>query len=103
MPVFISHRTADDELARRVALRLKSVHHITCYIDDIDQRLKVASQQKVTRILVDMVNKCTNLLAIITRNTEGSWWVPLEIGVAKQAQRVICSVTNQADSGLPGY
>jgi hypothetical protein len=103
MPVFISHRTADNAIAQQVATRLTHTHGIKCYLDDIDQRLKTASQQEVTRILVDMVNKCTNLLAVITANTEGSWWVPFEIGVAKQAPRVICSMTNQADSALPGY
>ena len=103
MPVFISHRSADNEIAGAVAFRLKSVHQIMCYVDDIDQRLKSASQQDVTRILVDMVNKCTNLLAVITKNTEGSWWVPFEVGVAKQAPRVICSMTNLADASLPGY
>jgi len=103
MPVFISHRTADNAIALQVATRLINTHGIKCYIDDIDQRLKSATQQEVTRILVDRVNQCTNLLAVITANTEGSWWVPFEIGVAKQAPRVICSITNQVDSALPGY
>lgn len=103
MPVFISHRTADNAIAQQVAARLTQHHGIKCYLDDIDQRLKSVTQQEVTRILVDMVNKCTNLLAVITSNTEGSWWVPFEIGVAKQAPRVICSMTNQSDSALPGY
>lgn len=103
MPVFISHRSADNALAQQVATRLTQTHGIKCYLDDIDQRLKSATQQELTRILVDMVNKCTNLLAVITANTEGSWWVPFEIGVAKQAPRVICSITNQSDTSLPGY
>lgn len=103
MPVFISHRTADNDIAQHVATRLFQIHGIKCYLDDIDQRLKNASQQELTRILVEMVNKCTNLLAVITANTEGSWWVPFEIGVAKQAPRVICSMTNQSDLALPGY
>jgi len=103
MPVFISHRTVDNAIAQQVATRLAHFHGIKCYLDDIDQPLKNASQQVITRILVEMVNKCTNLLAVITANTEGSWWVPFEIGVAKQAPRVICSMTNQLDSALPGY
>ena len=103
MPVFISHRSADDAIAKNVAYRLKTVHGITCYLDDIDARLRKVSPQELTKILVDMVNKCTNLLAVVTENTTGSWWVPYEIGVAKQAPRVITSMTNLADSSLPEY
>lgn len=103
MPVFISHRTADDHIAREAYDRLKFHHGIECYLDDIDARLKTADDRQLTKILVDAINKCTNLLAVVTQNTTGSWWVPFEIGVAKQAPRVICSVTNLQDLSLPGY
>ena len=103
MPVFISHRSADDRIAKDVAYRLKNIHGITCYLDDIDDRLRRVSPQELTKILVDMVNKCTNLLAVVTENTTGSWWVPYEIGVAKQAPRVITSMTNLSDASLPEY
>lgn len=103
MPVFISHRTADDQLAKEAFSRLKVHHGIDCYLDDIDARLKTADDKQLTKILVDAINKCTNLLAVVTKNTEGSWWVPFGIGVAKQAPRVICTVTNILDPSLPGY
>ncbi len=103
MPVFISHRTVDNSIALQVANRLKNQHGITIYLDDIDQRLKSSSPQELTRLLVKAINECTNLIAVITTHTEGSWWVPFEIGVAKQAPRVICSMTNQADDALPEY
>lgn len=103
MPVFISHRSADDVIARGVYNRLKYTHNIECYIDDIDDSLKRAGEQELTNILVKKINECTNLLAIMTANTKGSWWVPYEIGVAKQAPRVITSYTNLAEYDLPGY
>lgn len=104
MPVFISHRTADDALARQAASRLRYYHGIECYIDDIDQELKRAQgTSEVTALIVRRLNLCTNLLAIVTANTEGSWWVPFEIGVARQAPRVITTLTNQEDYSLPEY
>jgi len=104
MPVFISHRTADDKLAQQVAFRLKQQHGIECYLDDIDQELKKAQgTPAVTGLIVRRLNQCTNLLAIVTINTEGSWWVPFEVGVARQAPRVITTFTNQEDSSLPAY
>lgn len=104
MPVFISHRTADDRIAQQVAYRLKTVHGIDCYIDDIDAELKRSQgSQGVTALIVRRLNACTNLLAIITPNTEGSWWVPFEVGVARQAPRVITTFTNLMDALLPEY
>jgi len=104
MPVFISHRTADDGIARQVAYRLEYRHNITVYIDDIDQELRRAQgTSAITDLLVQRVNACTNLLAIVTRNTEGSWWVPFEIGVARQSPRAIATMTNLIDASLPEY
>jgi len=103
MPVFISHRSADDAIAWKVYTRLTQTHGIECYIDDIDDTLKRVTEQELTNILVKKINECTNLLAIMTSNTKGSWWVPYEIGVAKQAPRVITSFTNLTEYDLPGY
>ena len=104
MPVFISHRTADDQLARQVAFRLKNVHGIECYIDDIDAlTTRTRGTAAISSLIVQRLNACTNLLAIVTPNTGGSWWVPFEIGVARQAPRVITSFTNLGDSSLPEY
>lgn len=103
MPVFISHRSADDEIANYVYQRLRYKHNIECYLDDIDDTLKFKSEQELTQWLVNKINECTNLLAIMTQNTKGSWWVPYEIGVAKQAPRVITSFTNLEEYQLPEY
>jgi len=104
MPVFISHRTADNEIAQRVARRLKYQHNITVYIDDIDQELgRAQGTPAITGLLVRRINDCTNLLAVVTQNTEGSWWVPFEIGVARQSPRVITTMTNVVDASLPEY
>ncbi len=104
MPVFISHRTADDEIAKAVYQRLRFHHNIECYIDDIDEELRRArGTAVVTSLIVERLNACTNLLAIVTQNTQGSWWVPFEVGIARQAPRVITSFTNQRDSAMPEF
>jgi hypothetical protein len=104
MPVFISHRTADDKIAHEVADRLRIQHSIKVYIDDIDFELRRAQgTPAITSLLVQRLNSCTNLLAIFTQNTTGSWWVPFEIGIARQAPRVITTMTNLVDASLPEY
>lgn len=100
MPVFISHRSADDALARRVHDRLTITHRITCYLDDLDRQ---TTTENITALIVRRVKECTNLLALVTPNTKGSWWVPFEVGVAREAPRFITSFTNLLNSDLPEY
>ena len=100
MPVFISHRTADDALARAVHDRLVRQHGILCYIDDLDRQ---TNAKNITSLIVSRVKQCTNLLVLVTPNTQGSWWVPFEVGVAREAPRVITSFTNLLQSQLPEY
>jgi len=74
MPIFISHTTRDDELAKKVFLRLNRIHDITCYIDDMDKELgNNRGKSSLTPLLVDRLRKCDTLLAVVTENTKGSW------------------------------
>jgi hypothetical protein len=100
MPVFISHRTADDSLAKEIYNRLTQVHGINCFIDDF---MPSTTPEKVTSVILENLNRCTHLMAVLTDNTEGSWWVPYEIGVAEQASRAITSYSNMGCAKLPEY
>jgi hypothetical protein len=89
MPVFISHRTADDAKAQAMAQRLFTRHNIRCYLDHFDPEAKATSE--ITTLIVGRINTCTHLMALVTNATVGSWWVPFEIGVARQGDRRITS------------
>ena len=101
MPVFISHRTADNVIAKTVYDRLTHTHGIVCYLDDLDKEAPYSN--RITALIVDRLTSCTNLLALITRNTKGSWWVPFEVGVARQAPRIITSYTDLPRVELPEF
>jgi hypothetical protein len=104
MPVFISHTTADNAIAGRVHRRLETIHAIECWIDDIDPAVAASrNSARITGLIIDRLERCTNLLAIVTANTRQSWWVPFEIGVARRAPRVISTFTNLPDTDLPEY
>ena len=89
MPVFISHRTADDGKAQALAQRLSARHNIRCYLDDFDPEARTT--REITNLIVGRINICTHLMALVTNATVGSWWVPFEIGVARQGDRRITS------------
>ena len=101
MPVFLSHRLADASLAKRVHDRLVYRHDIRCYLDVLDDQ--ASRTHAITALIISRLTSCTNLLALVTRNTRGSWWVPFEVGVARQAPRIITSYTDLEDSALPDY
>ncbi len=104
MPVFISHRTKDDKLAQNVFYHLHTIHNIKCYLDDFDRFTNEAQRtNRITELILDRLEECSHLLAIVTENTEGSWWVPFEIGVARRAPRIISTFTNLEKSALPEY
>lgn len=100
MPVFISHRTADDAKALALAQRLHTEHNIKCYLDHFDPQARTT--REITDLIVHRINTCTHLLALITNATVGSWWVPFEIGVARQADRRITSF-NASSVALPEF
>ena len=100
MPVFISHRTIDDELANHVYKRLTEVHQIKCWMDSVNAH---SNPVTITKQILDGINGCTHLFAVVTRNTDGSWWVPYEIGVAEQGARAITTFSQLSKGVLPEY
>ncbi|HEM7111335.1 toll/interleukin-1 receptor domain-containing protein [Acinetobacter baumannii] len=88
MPVFISYRHSDRLKALEVRNKLDR-NNITCYLDVIDEESRTTDD--ITDVITKNIKKCTHLLAIISPNTNGSWWVPFEIGEATIFDRRICS------------
>ena len=79
-------------------------HSIPCYIDDIDKELsKRRGKSELTSYLVDKLKKCDTLFAVVTQNTKQSWWVPFEIGTARQLPIIITSYTNLPEPSQMDY
>lgn len=88
--VFISHKNEDSLLARNIGDRLKYHHGISIYLDVIDDRLSQDGED-LAEYIRDRLEECTQLLAVMTRKTQVSWWVPWEIGVATEKRRFLAS------------
>ena len=99
MPVFLSHKREDKPETLKIANYLK-INGIPCYIDVLDPILQ--STDDITSILMRRVKQCTHLMAVVSGNTQKSWWVPFEIGVASELERRITSFElNKTD--LPDF
>jgi hypothetical protein len=99
--IFISHQKDDTEVASEAAKMLIDTHGLDVYLDVFDP--DVAEQGVV---LGDHVHKCivkcTHLLAIVSESTQGSWWVPWEIGIATE-RGIPIAVFSQYRIELPAY
>ena len=95
MSVFISYRHTDRNTASAIARKL-AINNISYYLDVVDDESK--STDDITEVITKNIRKSTHLIAVISTNTIGSWWVPFEIGEATIANRRICSYAINADS-----
>ena len=101
MKIFISHQQADSQLALRISSRLKMNHQIDSYLDVIDSRLSSDGPVLADHIRIQM-EKCTQLLAVVSKETQKSWWVPWEIGVATEKDYPLATYTLDPPE-LPSY
>jgi hypothetical protein len=103
-PVFISHRKADEQVALYVDNHLKKFN-IRTFIDCLDPELQNnQNADKVTEIIIRRLSQCNHLIAVFSQNTQGSWWVPFEIGVATKGDSRIATYTrNLSVSEMPEY
>ncbi|MCB9061403.1 MAG: toll/interleukin-1 receptor domain-containing protein [Halobacteriovoraceae bacterium] len=84
--IFISHRRADETEAKRMATLLQS-KNVNYYLDVLDPMAKTSLD--ITKHIMNNLNKCTHVIVIFSKNTEGSMWVPFELGAAYKADKGI--------------
>ena len=80
--VFISHQGQDLVQAKLAAVVLQDAG-VSTYLD-VDDPAVHGDSVKLEVYLRDIIRSTQALLAIVTLNAQGSWWVPFEIGVARK-------------------
>lgn len=100
--VFISHQGKDLVLARQAAVILQDAG-VSSYLD-VDDPAVHGDSVKLEVHLRDVIRSTQALLVIGTRNAQESWWVPFEIGVAREIGKVLsCRVDKREVVALPSY
>lgn len=99
MKIFLSHQQTDSALALNIQGHLKTKHDIDCYLDVIDP--KFDNGEDIAAHVRTELNKCTQLLAVVSDATKASWWVPWEIGVATEKDFPLATFGGNVD--LPEY
>ena len=99
--IFISHKQEDLRKAIEIGREVTAQAQVPCYVDQLDPHVGSDSADLVTYIQ-EVIHQCRSLLAVVSNNTQASWWVPLEIGVALENQDYIGSY-NTDRTELPSY
>ena len=99
--IFISHKQEDLRKAIEIGREVTAQAQVPCYVDQLDPNVGSDSADLVTYIQ-EVIHQCRSLLAVMSNNTQASWWVPLEIGVALETQKFIGSY-NTDHTELPSY
>lgn len=99
MPVFISYKHSDRDIASNINRQLNA-KGIETYLDVLDEESKTTND--ITAVITKNISECTHLLAVVSEKTASSWWVPFEIGEATITFRRIASFQT-GYSELPEY
>ena len=99
--IFISHKQEDLRKAIEIGREVTAQAQVPCYVDQLDPNVGSDSADLVTYIQ-EVIHQCRSLLAVVSNNTQASWWVPLEIGVALETQKFVGSY-NTDHTDLPSY
>lgn len=104
--VFISHQYADLAFAAQVGNQLKQLE-IDIWLDAEDaatqRAVESGDQQKLAEAIEWGLTNCTDLLALISLRTKGSWWVPYEIGSVRGRGKHLAFFVHKDVSELPAY
>lgn len=104
--VFLSHRSADKPLVRELAQVLLALG-VDVYFDELDSDLQryaaLNDPQGVVHQIDTGLQRCSHLLGVISERTRGSWWVPYEIGSARNLDKKVGYVILDEVDWLPEY
>ena len=103
---FISHKGDDLELAEQIGGMLYACG-VSGYLDHWDPEVDGDSVELETH-LRKVIRIAPSILAVVTENTSESWWVPFELGVARETESQIATflrISEESDDEvvLPSY
>ena len=93
--VFISHKGEDLEIAEKAGEILSS-RGVSGYLDRWDPSVDGDSTE-LEIYLRNVIRDTPYILAVVTQKTSMSWWVPFEIGVARETDSRVATYVSIAD------
>ena len=83
--VFLSYQHNDRGLALRLSVYLDAMGR-SVYIDVQDSTLKLGDAD-LDNALISAIRNSDTMVIVVSDDTQGSWWVPWEVGVSTPYQK----------------
>jgi hypothetical protein len=104
--IFLSHIAVDRSAAINIGEYIRNKGDIDIYLDIHDQNLQTAANDgdaaAITRFIEKGLLSSTHIMCLATADTARSWWVPYELGFAKNAGAHLATLKFK-DVVLPAY
>ena len=98
--IFISYQRNDELVAKLLDTYLRKCG-LDTYLDVFDSDL-TGDGIILTKRIREMLELSSHLLTVLSENTQKSWWVPFEIGIATEKDRPIANYFHDVIQ-VPGY
>ena len=100
MKIFISHKLQDSATANLIAKELEEIK-VDYYLDVLDNSITENGKELTNHIRANL-NKCTDIIVVMSNITKFSQWVPFEVGMAAQKDMPTATFLKE-DVSLPDY
>ena len=100
MKVFISHKSTDATTAKQVQKAFSNLG-VNAYLDLLDDFS--GDGAKLTAHIKEQLNKCSDIIVVMSTATITSWWVPFEIGMSAQLDMPTATYLTSSATALPDY
>jgi len=103
----LSHISIDKSSAIAIGEYITRHGDIDIYLDVNDPDLQAAVRNedaaRMTRFIERGLSRSTHIMCLVSRDTVRSWWVPYELGFAKNANKHLSTLKLKGDVDLPAY
>jgi hypothetical protein len=105
--IFLSHISVDKSSAIAIGNYITKQGDIDIYLDLNDEELQRAVKGDdptgITKFIEQGLSNSTHIMCLVSAATVGSWWVPYELGFAKNAGKYLSTLKLKGAITLPPY
>lgn len=105
--IFLSHISVNKPAAIAIGRYIMRHGGIDIYLDTNDEDLQQAVSNNdpagITKFIEQGLSRSTHIMCLISADTVRSWWVPYELGFAKNAGVHLATLKLKGDISLPAY
>ena len=105
--IFLSHISVDKSVAIAIGAYITTQGDIDIYLDindeDLQEAVRTGDPVGVTQFIEQGLSHSTHIMCLVSARTVNSWWVPYELGFAKNAGKHLSTLKFKGEVNLPAF